>query len=283
MVMPPDTRSPSSSGRGHAEAEHDPRTDEHDDGDRAIPHRPERAGRPVRSACGRRQRATTRPATAATTTATAACQLPPSYQMALAPRTLIDGDRPEHPRVVGARERVLARRRGRSAPAGRAAARCGRTRRRPGPPTRTMKFSDRRATPMMIPNTVASTMPVIDRRSVFDEALDEGVLDRLGLAERAVGDRELRRLVEERPVGGEPAARRVRPVVAGSHHSTATTAATTRAGTPTPGRGRPATAVADRRSSPSCPLVRSAPRRSAVRRGVLQAAVGPQRVEARAR
>ena len=87
MVMPPVTLVPSSSGvvtprpsTNHAPTSTTTAT--------RIPHRPARAGRPVRSACDRRMRTTTRPAMIATPTATAARQLAPSYQMALAPRTL---------------------------------------------------------------------------------------------------------------------------------------------------------------------------------------------------
>src|SRR5215212_7104422 len=88
MLMPPVTLVPSSSGAVtprpstiHAPTSTTTLT--------STPHPPARAGRPVRSAYDARERATTRPARIATPTAIAARQLAPSYQMALAPRTLI--------------------------------------------------------------------------------------------------------------------------------------------------------------------------------------------------
>ena len=59
-----------------------------------------------------------------------------------------------------------------------------------------MKFCDSRAMPISVPSTVASTMPVTASRSVFEQPLDEGVADRLGLAEVAAGIGKPGRLVE---------------------------------------------------------------------------------------
>ena len=206
--------------------------------------------------CGRRPR----PATSATTTATAARQSPPRTRWTLEPRTLTrrsvpaptslrpreacwhDADVEQHEqheqRDVADELDVDAGRRAHDEVLSTA----GRCR-------------------SAMPNTVASTMPVIASRSVFDEALDEGVStgwvwrnslsaigNRAGWSRNVeAGGDALAALVLAAVVVGQPPPARRRP------------RRPPPAGTPTPGRGRPARAVADQRSSPSCRCADQAP------------------------
>ena len=260
--MPPVTRSPSELRRRDAEAEHDPRHDGDDERRPGSPTAPSAPAGPVRSATARRQRATTNIGEQRQRRRRRrAFQLSPSNQKTLEPRTLRTAIGPSSHDSFGARERVLARRAVNASTRAPAAARCGRTRRTPAPPLRTTKFCDSRATPISVPSTVASTMPVIDRRSVLNRP--STMASCVGCVWRNVArrDREAGRLVEEVEAGGEaPGARRCRRSCRRGTRRRRRPPRPRRSGTPTPGRGRPARAVVGRRPSPSC-------RSSAIRLG----------------
>ena len=128
--------------------------------------RKERAGRPVRSATCRRHRLTPHRVSPPRTRITTGFQFWPSYQNTLAPRTLITASGPSSHESSGRgkafctmamKDRITSASSGtlRMISTYHFAA------------LRTMKFCESLAMPTMVPSTVASTMPVIDSRSVL--------------------------------------------------------------------------------------------------------------------
>ena len=131
-----------------------------------IAHSADRAGAPVRSDTARRQRATRNITISASRTTTTAFQLAPSNQNTLEPRTLRTAIGPSSHDWFGAGKALSTTALNPSTMnTSSGTLRTNSTYTRVA--LRRMKFWDSRPTPIRVPRTVASTMPVIAKRSVL--------------------------------------------------------------------------------------------------------------------